>query len=330
MFFVMCADKRHMTAAFTGNSNKGFMHLDIQSVAKTFITSFTRKKIQAVQDFSLSIDPGEIFGIVGPNGAGKSTVLKMLMGFIRPDKGKISLLGKQPGDPESREHCGYLPENPYFYDHLSAFELLQFSARASDMPPHNINPRIDQLLKLTGLDSAKNRRLRSYSKGMIQRAGICFALVHDPNIVVLDEPMSGLDPLGQQMVVDIILDLKKRGKTVLFCSHILSDVERICDRTGIMVHGRLRKILQKNELLDQGNSVRIVADALTPELERRCREFGWSVLTKSTHVTITCPREHLSDALTLCGEEKVRIITVDNTVNTLEQIFLQTVKETEP
>lgn len=318
-----------MTDAFVGNINKGFINLDIQNVSKTFITSFTRKKIQAVKDFSLSIDQGEIFGIVGPNGAGKSTVLKMLMGFIRPDKGKISLLGKEPGDPESREHCGYLPENPYFYDHLSAFELMRFSARASAMPPDNITPRIDRLLKLTGLESAKNRRLRSYSKGMIQRAGICFALVHDPDIVVLDEPMSGLDPLGQRMVVDIILDLKKRGKTVLFCSHILSDVERICDRTGIMVHGRLRKILQKKELLDQVNSVRIVVDSLTPELEKRCSESGWAVFTEGTHVTVTCPRDHLSDALTLCGKEKIRIITVDNTVNTLEQIFLQTVKETE-
>lgn len=326
---MVYADKRHMTDAFVGNINKGFINLDIQNVSKTFITSFTRKKIQAVKDFSLSIDQGEIFGIVGPNGAGKSTVLKMLMGFIRPDKGKISLLGKEPGDPESREHCGYLPENPYFYDHLSAFELMRFSARASDMPPDNITSRIDRLLKLTGLESAKNRRLRSYSKGMIQRAGICFALVHDPDIVVLDEPMSGLDPLGQRMVVDIILDLKKRGKTVLFCSHILSDVERICDRTGIMVHGRLRKILQKKELLDQVNSVRIVVDSLTPELEKRCSESGWAVFTEGTHVTVTCPRDHLSDALTLCGKEKIRIITVDNTVNTLEQIFLQTVKETE-
>jgi len=231
-----------------GNSNKGFMHLDIQNVSKNFITSFTRKKIPAVKDFSLSIDQGEIFGIVGPNGAGKSTVLKMLMGFIRPDKGKISLLGKQPGDPESREHCGYLPENPYFYDHLSAFELLQFSARASDMPANNINRRIDQLLKLTGLDSAKNRRLRSYSKGMIQRAGICFALVHNPNIVVLDEPMSGLDPMGYKDTRDIILRLNREGKTVFFNSHILSEVEKICDRIGIINNGRLVDVKSVNSV----------------------------------------------------------------------------------
>ena len=329
MFFVMCADKEHMTDGSRGNGNTGPMYLSIKDVSKTFTTSFTRKKILAVKDFSLSIDQGEIFGIVGPNGAGKSTVLKMLMGFIRPDKGKISLLGKEPGDPESRKHVGYLPENPYFYDHLSATELMRFSALASGMPPNRVTSQIDRLLKLAGLESAKNRRLRSYSKGMIQRAGLCFALVHDPDVIVLDEPMSGLDPLGQKMVVDLILDLKKRGKTVLFCSHILSDVERICDRTGIMVHGRLRKVLQKSELLDQENSVRIVVDCQTPELERKCRESDWAIFAESTHVTIMCPREHLSGALTLCGKEKIRIITVDNTVNTLEQIFLQTVKETE-
>jgi len=303
------------------------MYLSIENVSKTFITSFTRKKISAVKDFSLSIDQGEIFGIVGPNGAGKSTVLKMLMGFIRPDRGKISLLGKQPADPNSRKHVGYLPENPYFYDHLCATELLRFSALTSGMPSNKVQSQIDRLLKLVDLESAKNRRLRSYSKGMIQRAGICFALIHDPDVIVLDEPMSGLDPLGQRMVVDLILDLKKKGKTALFCSHILSDVERICDRTGIMVQGRLRKVLQKSELLDQENSVRIIVDRQTPELERKCRESDWAIFAESTHVTIMCPREHLSGALTLCGKEGVKIITVDNTVNTLDQIFLKTVKE---
>jgi len=231
------------------------MSINIENISKTFVTSFTRKKTPAVQAVFLNIKQGEIFGIVGPNGAGKSTVLKMLMGFIRPDKGEILLAGKHPADPDSRTCVGYLPENPYFYDHLSAMELMKFSALAAGVPSREIVSRTEQLLKRVNLQSAAKRKMRSYSKGMTQRAGLCFALVHDPDIVVLDEPMSGLDPLGRKMVVDLILDLKKKGKTILFCSHILSDVERICDRMAIMVHGKLHKILDKKDLAKKDDQV---------------------------------------------------------------------------
>lgn len=224
------------------------MTIHIENISKTFISSFVRKKIEAVKDFSLSIRQGEIFGIIGPNGAGKSTVLKMLMDFIRPDKGKILLLGKHPSNPSSRLRVGYLPENPYFYDHLSAQELMKFSMSTAGMPSKEIAPRIKFLLNLLGLEHAKKRKLRSYSKGMIQRAGLCFALAHDPDVVILDEPMSGLDPLGRKMVVDLIFSLKKSGKTALFCSHILSDVERICDSIAIMSDGKLKRILSKADI----------------------------------------------------------------------------------
>jgi ABC-2 type transport system ATP-binding protein len=209
--------------------------------------------VGAVRDLTLTIKSGEIFGIIGPNGAGKSTLLKMLMGFIQPSSGEITVLGQLPTNPEIKHHIGYLPENPYYYDHLSAEELMRFSARTSGMRREKMERRIDQLLKSLSLDDARNRKLRGYSKGMTQRAGICFALVHDPELIILDEPMSGLDPIGRKDVVDLVLELKAQGKTVLFCSHILNDVERLCDRMAIMSQGRLLRVMEKTDLI--GNAL---------------------------------------------------------------------------
>lgn len=222
--------------------------IQFNNIHKSFTSSFLRKKVRAVIDLNLVIERGEVIGIVGPNGAGKSTLLKMLMGFLRPDRGGITLLGTSPVNPEVRFKTGYLPENPYYYDHLSAEELMRFSARTSGMERQETETNIDRLLMLMGLEQARRRRLRTYSKGMTQRAGICFALVHDPQVLILDEPMSGLDPIGRKQVVDLVLDLKKEGKTILFCSHILNDVERLCDRTAIMADGRLRRIMTRQDL----------------------------------------------------------------------------------
>lgn len=225
-------------------------HMIVQfaDVHKIYSRSFSRKKVCAVSDMNLAVNKGEIFGIVGPNGAGKSTLIKMLMGFIRPSRGSIELLGRSPLDPENKKKIGYLPENPYYYDHLTAEELMRFSARTSGMVRKEMNRRIDHLLEVLSIDHARKRKLRSYSKGMTQRAGICFALIHDPELIIFDEPMSGLDPIGRKDVVDLVLDLKAHGKTILFCSHILNDVERLCDRMAIMNQGRLLKIMKKSDL----------------------------------------------------------------------------------
>lgn len=206
------------------------------------------KKKMAVSNISLEINSGEIFGIIGANGAGKSTVIKMIQGFIRPDKGDILIGNKHPFDPISRLTMGYLPENPYFYSNLTALELLRFSTSASGVPKQLAEERIQSLLETVDLYPYRKQRLKTFSKGMIQRAGICFALVHDPDVVVLDEPMSGLDPLGRKMVIDLIGDLRKQGKTILFCSHILNDVERICDRVAIMDKGCLKQVFTKTDL----------------------------------------------------------------------------------
>lgn len=222
--------------------------ITIESLTKTYISGMKRKKKTAVSDVTFSIEPGTVFGIIGVNGAGKSTILKMLLGFIRPDAGAIHIAGKKPENPASRRHMGYLPENPYFYDHLTTEELLTFSAKASDTPLSKMKENMDTLLKRTGLFEVRKNKLRTYSKGMTQRAGLCFALVHDPEIVILDEPMSGLDPLGRKMVIDLIGDLKGKGKTILFCSHILNDVERVCDQIAIMDQGQLKGIFNKDHI----------------------------------------------------------------------------------
>ena len=220
----------------------------LKNVSKAYASGFLMKKKRAVTNLSLEIDSGEIFGVIGANGAGKSTVIKMIQGFIRPDKGEILIDNKKPFDPVSRLNMGYLPENPYFYTNLTALELLRFSTCASGVPKRLAEERITSLLKRVDLYSFRKQRLKTFSKGMIQRAGICFALVHDPQVVVLDEPMSGLDPLGRKMVIDLIQNLRIQGKTILFCSHILNDVERICDRVAIMDKGCLKQIFTKQDL----------------------------------------------------------------------------------
>jgi len=190
----------------------------IKNVSKAYISDFKRKKKKAVGNVSLSIEKVEIFGIMGVNGAGKSTIIKMIMGFIKPHSGQILVSGKFPLDPDSRNKVGYLPENPYFYDNLTVRELLMFSCRASGLDNKTSVRSIEILLKQVGLYAEQNQKLRTFSKGMTQRAGICFALVHDPDIIILDELMTGLDPLGRKMVIDLIWSLKRRGKS---CSALI-------------------------------------------------------------------------------------------------------------
>ena len=222
--------------------------ITLKNISKSYSSDFFKKKQKAVIDVSLSVEKGEIFGIIGVNGAGKSTIIKMIQGFIRPDRGKILIGKKEPSDPDSRLKMGYLPENPYFYSNLSVLELLKFSAKSSGINMKQAETSINKLLNIVDLSQNKKQKLKTFSKGMKQRTGICFALVHDPDIVVLDEPMSGLDPLGRKMVIDLILDLQKNGKTILFCSHILNDVERICNRIAVMDSGCLKTIFTTDEI----------------------------------------------------------------------------------
>lgn len=228
--------------------------INYSEVTKIYNSWPRGNKVLALDHFSLQIEQGEVFGFLGPNGAGKSTALKMLLNFIYPSTGAVSLMGRSVLDSRVRRLVGYLPENPYFYDYLTAKEILWFGGTASGLSKHKIGERSEMLLHRMGLLSASKRPLRTYSKGMVQRAGIALALIHDPQVVVLDEPMSGLDPIGRKLVGDLILELKAQGKTVFFSSHILTDVERFCDRAGILVGGKLRLVGGLNELLmEEGN-----------------------------------------------------------------------------
>jgi len=223
--------------------------LRAEDVRKTFRLGFFRKRVEAVRGISFTVERGEIFGFLGPNGAGKTTTLKMLMGLIFPTSGRVEALGRGVPDRAAKRRIGYLPETPYFYEYLTPEEFLDFAGALCDVPASARRRRADQLLARVGLDHARGRPLRKFSKGMLQRIGIAQALMGDPDVVVLDEPMTGLDPLGRKDVRDLILELGREGKTVLYSTHILPDVEMTCDRVAIVVGGRLRSVGRLASLL---------------------------------------------------------------------------------
>lgn len=229
--------------------------IQYSGVTKRFSSWPRGSKVLALDSFSLGIEQGEVFGFLGPNGAGKSTAIKVLLNLIFPDAGKVSLMERDVADKQARRLVGFLPENPYFYDYLSAEELLWFGGRASGLGKDEIRTRSEKLFRRVNLTTVSKRPLRTYSKGMLQRVGLAAALIHDPAVVVLDEPMSGLDPIGRKMVGDLILELKYEGKTVFFSSHILTDIERFCDRAGIIVNGRLRLVERVKTLLSGAASL---------------------------------------------------------------------------
>lgn len=223
--------------------------LEINDIAKTFRTGFFRKKVPAVRAVSFAIQRGEIFGLVGPNGAGKSTTIKMLLGLVRPDRGEIRMFGQPIDDVSLRNRIGYLPENPMLYEHLNAVELLDFYGGLFGLSRQKRRARSLELLELVGLSHALDRPVSKFSKGMKQRAGIAQALINDPDLIILDEPQSGLDPLGRREIRDLVLSLRKSGKTILFCSHILPDVQDICDRVAMMNRGEVENIGFLHELV---------------------------------------------------------------------------------
>ena len=212
--------------------------LRISGLSKVYRVGLGRR-LAAVDDLDLRVESGAIHGFVGPNGAGKTTTIKMLVGLIAPTRGEASIFGQPIRDPASRNAVGYLPENPAFHDFLRPLEVLHFMGRLSAMPRESLARRAEEMLELVGLSQARDLTVRKFSKGMVQRLGIAQAMIHDPPLLILDEPMSGLDPIGRKDVRDLIVDLRRRGKTIFFSTHILNDVETICDRVGMVLKGRL-------------------------------------------------------------------------------------------
>lgn len=214
--------------------------IDIEDLHKHFYLGFWRKRVDVLRGVDLQVYPGETFGLLGPNGAGKSTTIKTLAGLIKPASGQVQIFGKSPWNPKIRQEIGYLPENPNVYTYLTGYEFLNLCGRFFKVPKRQLKTRIPHLLEQVQLsEQSARKQIRTYSKGMLQRLGFAQALINDPELLLLDEPMSGLDPLGRHDVRQLIQDLKQQGKTILFNSHILSDVESICDRVGIMVDGKI-------------------------------------------------------------------------------------------
>jgi ABC-2 type transport system ATP-binding protein len=224
--------------------------IQIDNLTKDYPFGFLHLKTKrSLESLTMRVEDGEVFGFLGPNGAGKSTTIKLLVGLIFPTAGTAYILGKSISDIAMHQDIGYLPEQPYFYDYLTAAELLDYFARFHNLKAADRRDRVARMLKKVGLETAGKIQLRKYSKGMLQRVGLAQAILHDPKVVILDEPMSGLDPLGRREVRDIILELKREGRTILFSTHILSDAEMLCDRVGVIVGGKLRGVGAPDEIV---------------------------------------------------------------------------------
>lgn len=241
----------------------------ISGLTKVYSVPMRRQKIVAVKDLSLEVQQGEVYGLLGPNGSGKSTTLKVLMGLVTPTHGESRIFGESSRDYRSHRFVGFLPENPSFYKFLTAEETLRFYGKICSLRGRQLDSRIGELLSLVGLEEARHRRLGGYSKGMLQRIGLAQALVQDPRLVVLDEPTAGVDPAGSRQIRDLILELKERGKSVLLTSHLLEQVQEVCDRVGIMSRGSMVREGKLAELVTvQGQTEYLVRDA-PAELEEK-------------------------------------------------------------
>jgi len=235
--------------ASTSTDAAGEVVVEARNLSKTYRDFWGRSKKVALKPLDLEIRRGEIFGLLGPNGSGKTTTMKLLLGLIFPTSGEAVVFGKDATDVSKNDRIGYLPEESYLYKFLDAEETLDFYGRLFDMPPEERKRRADALIEMVGLGRDKKRQLREYSKGMTRRIGVAQALINDPELVLLDEPTSGLDPIGTREMKDLIIDLKQRGKTVIMCSHLLADVEDVCDRIAVLHQGELKELGRVDELL---------------------------------------------------------------------------------
>ena len=301
----------------------------VEEIVKDFRPGFGLRVKRVLHGISFDVGRGEIFGFVGPNGAGKTTTLKILMGLIRASSGQAEILGSDVGERDFRKHVGFLPENPYFYDFLTGREILHFYAKLSGVAAAARGERVERLLGRVGLSDAADARLRTYSKGMLQRIGIAQALVHDPDVIFLDEPMSGLDPIGRMQIRDLILGLRQDGKTVFMNTHILSDVEMLCDRVAVIVHGRIRYQGRIEDFLDDGvRSSEIVVAGIAPEVAQRAEEdLGAELRPHGGRIAIRLDEKHVGEVLRRCLASGAEVTSVTRERTPLEDIFLSAVEQ---
>jgi len=299
----------------------------IDNVHKKFRLGFIPKTRQILKGITLSVREGEIFGYLGPNGAGKTTTIKCLLDLIRPDAGTIEIFGRSHFSPRSRQTLGFLPENPYFYDYLTAAEFLAFTADLFGLGREEKAERIARLLKLVGLERAAALPLRKFSRGMLQRVGLAQALINDPKLVILDEPLGGMDPIGRKEIRDIIVRFKDEGKTVFFTSHILQDIEMICDRVAIIVGGRIVKEGTLRDLVSERVLfTEVTISGLAPDA---FRDLGESISAQGDRVLLKVYDESkVDEVLDLVHSRKGRLVSLNPRTETLEDIFVETVTRT--
>ncbi len=280
--------------------------VEINQLVKDFsppsLKGLKKKKLRAVDNVSLTIMPGEVYGLIGPNGSGKSTTMKALLGLFSPTSGTCSIFGKNSLKTDSRQDIGFLPENPYFYKHLSGEETLRFYARLCGLRGSELKKRIHEMLELVDLEEARHRRVGSYSKGMLQRIGIAQALIHKPRLVILDEPTAGVDPAGSKQIRDLIINLKERGVTVFLCSHLLEQVQEVCDQVGIILNGKIVK---------QGNLEKLIA------------------IEDQTEIILENTTDDLLEEIKALAEKhpSSRLLSIGKPKTTLERIFLEETKK---
>jgi len=275
----------------------------VEGLTKVFPVPFRRKSITAVRDLNLRVEAGEVYGLLGPNGSGKSTTLKIILGLAWPTRGRTKIFGRDSSLVESRQAVGFLPENPYFYKFLTGEETLRFFGKLCRVNGSRLKSRVRELLELVGLTNARDQRLSTYSKGMLQRIGLAQALINEPKLVVLDEPTAGVDPAGSRDIRNLIVDLKQRGITVLLSSHLLTQVQEICDRVGILARGVLVREGRLEELIAIENRSELVlenaSEALVKEIEK------------------------------LAANSNARLIDCRKSTTTLERLFLEATQESE-
>ncbi len=310
---------------FSDNMNMEDIVIKIENLTKVFKKGFRGKSVAAIKGLNLEVNEGEIFGFLGPNGAGKTTTIKILMGIIYPTTGKAWILNKEATDVEVKNRIGFLPEQPYFYDYLTSREFLRFYGQLFGLEGDELRTRMNNLLTLVGLEDAADLQLHKFSKGMLQRIGIAQALINRPDLIVLDEPMSGLDPIGRKEIRDIILRLKEDGKTVFFSTHIIPDVEMICDRVGILMKGELVNVGRLDEIMDaKVKYVEIIARNVSKEMLAYMEAMGSSVYETWEHVSIKVEDENRVDGiLQLIKEGKGRVVSVIPQRETLEEHFIK-------
>jgi ABC-2 type transport system ATP-binding protein len=276
----------------------------VAGLTNFFPVPFRRQSIVAVRDLDLRVKPGEVYGLLGPNGSGKSTTLKIVLGLVSPTRGRTEIFGRSSRLVESREAVGFLPENPYFYEFLTGTETLRFFGQLCGLSGASLRKRVDEMLELVGLTDARDRRLRGYSKGMLQRIGLAQALINEPRLVVLDEPTAGVDPAGSRQIRDLIVDLRRRGITILLSSHLLAQVQEVCDRVGILADGALVREGRLEELIAIENQTELVlenaSDKLVNEIEALTTNSGAKLVARRRSTT-TLERLFL-DATTKANE----------------------------